>query len=164
VPFAIRPRINEAAWLSVLNTAGTELFPEHDNNPALAVMVPRRAKNERQGPDNRATHGGGLNRSDKALRTPAFNALIDVMHEARLVRFGAGKAHLAAAFHAMRVFVEALDLALWHCPPMIGCWHALPPTVPQLERCGNQPEFAVHALDTLRQRSLGRPRAASFLV
>jgi hypothetical protein len=72
---------------------------------------------KRQGPDNRAANRGGLNRSDKTLRTPAFNALIDVMHEARLVRFGAGKAHLAAAFHAIRVFVEALDLALWHCPP-----------------------------------------------
>jgi hypothetical protein len=71
----------------------------------------------------KAANRGGLNWSDKALRTPAFNALIDVMHEARLVRFGAGKAHLGVAFHAMRVFVEGLDLALWHCPPMIGCWH-----------------------------------------
>ena len=30
----------------------------------------------------------GLNRIDKALTTAAFAALIDVMHEARLVRFG----------------------------------------------------------------------------
>jgi len=41
---------------------------------------------------------GGLNRSNKALRTPAFDALIDVMNEAGLVRFGAGKPHLGAAF------------------------------------------------------------------
>jgi hypothetical protein len=41
------------------------------------------------------------------------------MHEARLVRFGldAGKAHLGAASHALRVFVETCGLALWHCPP-----------------------------------------------
>ena len=60
-----------------------------------------------------------LNRSDKALRTPAFYAFIDVMHEARLVwfGFGAGKAHLGAAFHALRVFVETLGLVLWHRPP-----------------------------------------------
>jgi hypothetical protein len=36
------------------------------------------------------------------------------MHEARLVRFGAGKAHLGAALHALRVFVETLGLVLWH--------------------------------------------------
>jgi len=62
----------------------------------------------------------GLNGSDKALSTPAFGALIDVMHEARLVRFGfgAGKGHLGAAFHARRVYVETLGLALWHCPPL----------------------------------------------
>jgi hypothetical protein len=58
-----------------------------------------------------------LNRSDKALRTPAFDALIDVMHEARLLRFGTGKAHLGAAFHALWVFVETLGLVLWHCAP-----------------------------------------------
>jgi hypothetical protein len=65
----------------------------------------------------------GLDRSDKALRTPASDALIDVMHEARLVRlgFGAGKAHLRTAFHTLRVFVETVGLALWHRPPMIGC-------------------------------------------
>src|ERR1700730_13095305 len=56
-------------------------------------------------------------RSDKALRTPAFGALIDVMHEARLVRFGAGKAHFRAAFYAPRFFVETLGLVLCHCPP-----------------------------------------------
>jgi hypothetical protein len=41
------------------------------------------------------------------------------MHEARLVRVGfdAGKAHLGMAFHALRVFVETLGLALWYCPP-----------------------------------------------
>ena len=35
--------MNEAAWLSVLNTAGTELPPrsrDHDNNLALAALVP----------------------------------------------------------------------------------------------------------------------------
>jgi hypothetical protein len=46
------------------------------------------------------------------------------MHEARLVRFGAGKARLGAAFHALRVFVETLGLVLWHCAaPHVGCWH-----------------------------------------
>jgi hypothetical protein len=46
------------------------------------------------------------------------------MHEARLVRFGAGKAHLGAAFHALRVFVETPGLVLWHCAaPHVGCWH-----------------------------------------
>jgi hypothetical protein len=39
------------------------------------------------------------------------------MHEARLVRFGAGKAHLGAAFHALRIFVETRGLALWHYLP-----------------------------------------------
>jgi hypothetical protein len=39
------------------------------------------------------------------------------MHEAWLVRLGAGKAHLGAAFDALEVFVETLGLALWHCPP-----------------------------------------------
>jgi hypothetical protein len=67
-----------------------------------------------------STFSNGLNGSDKALSTPAFGALIDVMHEARLIRFGfgAGKAHLGAAFHARRVYVETLGLALWHCPPL----------------------------------------------
>jgi mannitol-1-phosphate/altronate dehydrogenase len=45
----------------------------------------------------------------------AFDALIDVMHEARLVRFGAGNAHRGAAFHALRVFVETLGLVLALC-------------------------------------------------
>jgi len=42
-----------------------------------------------------------------------------MMHEAWLVRFGfdAGKAHLGAAFHALRVIVETCGLALWHCEP-----------------------------------------------
>ena len=64
-----------------------------------------------------------LNRSDKALRTPASSALIDVMHEARLVRlgFGAGKAHLRAAFYAHRVNVETPCIAPWHArTPLIG--------------------------------------------
>jgi hypothetical protein len=42
------------------------------------------------------------------------------MHEGRLVLFGAGKAHLGAAFDALQVFVEILGLALWHCPPHDG--------------------------------------------
>ena len=50
----------------------------------------------------------GLNRSDKALRAPTFGTFIDLMYEARFVRFGAGKAHLGAALHALRVFVETL--------------------------------------------------------
>jgi hypothetical protein len=60
-----------------------------------------------------------LNRSDKALRTSAFGALVDVMHEAWLARFrfGAGKAHLGAASHALRFFADTRGLALWHCPP-----------------------------------------------
>jgi hypothetical protein len=60
-----------------------------------------------------------LNRSDKTLSTPAFGALINVMHEAGLPRFGlgAGKAHLGSALHALWIFVETLGLALWHCPP-----------------------------------------------
>ena len=42
-----------------------------------------------------------------------------MMHEARLarLRFGAGKAHLGTAFHALWIFVETLGLALWHSPP-----------------------------------------------
>ena len=72
----------------------------------------------------KAANRSGLNRSDKALRTPAFDALIDVMHEARLLRFDAGKAHLGAAFHALRVFVETPGLILWHCAAsMVSCWH-----------------------------------------
>ena len=58
-----------------------------------------------------------LDCSDKALRTTASNALIDVMHESRLVRFGAGEAHLGTAFHALRVFLKTLGLVLWHYPP-----------------------------------------------
>jgi hypothetical protein len=77
-----------------------------------------------------------ISSGNETLRAPAFGTLIDVMHEARLVRFGfdAGKAHLGAAFHALRVLVETRGLALWHCPPMIGCWHALPPTAPTIEK------------------------------
>ena len=60
-----------------------------------------------------------LNRSDKTLSTPAFGALIDVMHEAGLPRFGlgAGKAHFGPALYALWIFLETLGLALWHCPP-----------------------------------------------
>jgi hypothetical protein len=38
------------------------------------------------------------------------------MHEARLLRFGAGKAHLGATFHALRLLVETLGFVLWHTP------------------------------------------------
>ena len=57
-----------------------------------------------------------LKRRDKALRTPASRALIDVMDEARLVRFGAGKAHLGAAFYAQRLVVETLSFVIWQTP------------------------------------------------
>jgi hypothetical protein len=72
------------------------------------------------------------------------------MHEARLVRLGAGKAHPGAAFDALQVFVETLGLALWHCPP--HDWLMAPGrlTVPRFERCGNQPEFALHTLKLFR--------------
>jgi hypothetical protein len=51
-----------------------------------------------------------LNPSDKALSALAFGALIDVMHEAWLVRcrFGARKAHSVIAFRARGVFIETL--------------------------------------------------------
>jgi hypothetical protein len=38
------------------------------------------------------------------------------MDEARLLRFGAGKAHLGAAFHAQRLLVETLGFVFWHMP------------------------------------------------
>jgi hypothetical protein len=38
------------------------------------------------------------------------------MDEARLVRFGAGKAHLGAAFYAQRLVVETLSFVIWHTP------------------------------------------------
>ena len=107
---------------------------------------------QRQGPDDTAANCGGLNGSDKALRTPALGAFIDVMHEARFVRFrfGAGKAHLRAAFHALQVFVETLGLALWHCPPHDLADGTRPATVPQVQRFGNQPELALHTLKVFR--------------
>jgi len=60
-----------------------------------------------------------LNRCDKTLSTAAFCALIDVMHEAVLPRFGfgAGKAHLGPAFHALWVFLKTLGVVLSHYPP-----------------------------------------------
>jgi hypothetical protein len=49
-------------------------------------------------------------RRDKALRSTAFGALVDVMHEARLVRFRfrAGKTHLETALHTIWLDVETL--------------------------------------------------------
>jgi hypothetical protein len=39
------------------------------------------------------------------------------MDEARLIRFGAGKTHLGAAFHAQWLLVEIiLGFVLWHTP------------------------------------------------
>jgi hypothetical protein len=66
-----------------------------------------------------AAHFFALDRSDKALRTPAFGALVDVMHEARLFRFGfdAGKAHVGAALHAFKGLVETFVSVLWHRQP-----------------------------------------------
>jgi hypothetical protein len=81
-----------------------------------------------------------INRSDKALCTPAFDALIDMMHESRRVRFGAGKAHLGAASYALRVYVALLGFVLWHCKPKL---HGS-------KRSGNQPEFALRTCDTVR--------------
>ena len=56
-----------------------------------------------------------ISSGDETLCAPAFGALVDAVHKARLLRLRAGKAHLGAAFHALRVFV-----ALWHRPPMRG--------------------------------------------
>jgi hypothetical protein len=56
-----------------------------------------------------------ISSGDETLRTLALGALVDVMHEARLLRLRARKAHLEAAFHAPRVY-----LALWHRPPISG--------------------------------------------
>jgi len=41
------------------------------------------------------------------------------MHEARLFRLGfdAGKAHVGAALHAFKVFVETFGSVLWHRQP-----------------------------------------------
>jgi hypothetical protein len=38
------------------------------------------------------------------------------MNEARLLRFGTGKSHPAAAFYAQRLLVETLGFVLWHTP------------------------------------------------
>ena len=63
------------------------------------------------------SHGdAALKRRDETLRTPAPRALVDVMDEARLLRFGAGKAHLGAAFYAQRLVVETLSFVIWHTP------------------------------------------------
>ena len=92
-----------------------------------------------------------LNRCDKTLSTAAFCALIDVMHEAVLPRFGfgAGKAHLGTAFHALWIFVETLGLALWHSPPTT--WLLTPGELRIIlsERFGNQPKFEWTWLCTL---------------
>ena len=80
-------------------------------------------------PPCRRIHGrtarghGSLNRSNKTLSTAAVGALVDMMHEARLPRFGlgAGKAHFGPALYALWIFLETLSLALWHSPPPRGC-------------------------------------------
>jgi hypothetical protein len=65
-------------------------------NSSLNVQRPLRSKLQRL-----------IHASDDALRSAAFSALIDMVYEARLVwlRFDAGKAHPAAAFHAHRIGV-----------------------------------------------------------
>ena len=50
--------------------------------------------------------------SDQRASAHIHVGRIDVMHEARLVRFDAGKAHLGAASHALRVLVETRGLVL----------------------------------------------------
>ena len=74
------------------------------------------------------------------------------MNEARLLRFGAGKAHLGAAFHATRLLVEALGFVLWHTPKPrhLGAGPRVPPSISS----GKQPELALHRSDT--------PFASSF--
>jgi hypothetical protein len=96
--------------------------------------------------------GAVLKRCDEALCTSASRTLIDVMNEARLLRFGAGKAHLGAAFHATRLLVEALGFVLWHTPKPrhLGAGPRVPPSISS----GKQPELALHRSDT--------PFASSF--
>jgi hypothetical protein len=64
----------------------------------------------------------GSERSHKALGAPALGALVDVMYEAGLVRFGAGEAHLGAAFYALRVNIESPYIAIWHGPTTSCRW------------------------------------------
>jgi hypothetical protein len=89
------------------------------------------------------------------------------MHEARFVRFGAGKAHLGAAFHALRVFVETLGLVLCIVLPAWLAAGTLHVTVPQLESYGNQPEFALHTLKVFRTKADMRtrfPKAGNYQI
>ena len=65
-----------------------------------------------------------------------------MMHEARLVRLGAGKAHLGAALHANWVDIEIPWVALRHArTPWLEYWLACKLRV--RNSCGNQPEFAL---------------------
>ena len=57
---------------------------------------------------------GILDGGNETLRAPAFGALIDVMHEARLLRLGAGKTHFRAALYANGGDVEPLWIAFRH--------------------------------------------------
>ena len=43
-----------------------------------------------------------------------------MVHEARFVRFGTGKAHLGVASHALQVLIETFGFACWHFPPDIS--------------------------------------------
>jgi hypothetical protein len=76
------------------------------------------------------------------------------MYEARLVRFDAGKAHLRAAFHALRIFVETFGLFLWHWPPHGRLRAPCKAKVPPWESCGNQPEFTLHTLEVFRSSTM----------
>jgi hypothetical protein len=84
---------------------------------------------------NRTLASVGLKRSHKALCAPALRAFIDMMHKARLVRLGAGKAHLGAALHANWVDIEIPWVALWHArTPWLEYWPFLHAKSPQLLR------------------------------
>jgi hypothetical protein len=74
------------------------------------------------------------------------------MDEARLIRFGAGKTHLGAAFHAQRLLVEIiLGFVLWHTPNRVIGWWAKGPTSAS---SGKQPELARHRPDNRIARAL----------
>jgi hypothetical protein len=64
------------------------LSPEGMEGTPCAAASRCEARRYPQGPLS-FPHGGRLKRRDKALRAPAFGALVDVMYKARLVRFGA---------------------------------------------------------------------------
>jgi hypothetical protein len=104
-----------------------------------------------------------LKRRNKALRTTAFSAFVNVMHEARFIRFGAGKSHLSIALYASKGFIEPLGPASGHRCPLQFC---NPPHVSTL-RTWRQPTRACrlqrhnyigHGLDGYQSR---HPRLTS---